>query len=119
MNYQPHKEDQADMAQRVTKLKSSYRTYQKMIFSYGILAVLYALEHYEKIENYEECQKIIDAIRNKEKELGIKLFTTINKESLAEVKSMFKGVKITEREIIEASKQYSKIIIKQIEKQNK
>lgn len=107
------------MARQVTKLKSSYRTYERLMFTFGILAVLYALKHYEKIEDYEECQKIIDAIRNQEKKLDVELFTVITSENIDMVYELFKDQRITKRDIIIRSKMYSKEIINKIEKQNK
>ena len=40
--------------------KKHYRNY---MFMYGILSVLFVLKYYENNEEYEECQKIIDAIK--------------------------------------------------------
>ena len=38
--------------------------YQGAIFSYGIVTLLYLLREYEEEENYEECQIVLDSIRD-------------------------------------------------------
>ena len=36
--------------------------YIKCIYSYGIIPLLKVLEEYEKVENYEECELIYEAV---------------------------------------------------------
>lgn len=85
------------------------------MFMYGILSVLFVLEYFEFDENYEECKKIIDAIREQEKILGDTLFTTITKDTIKEVIESYKKFNLTGENAIENSKYYSTLIIKEIE----
>lgn len=86
--------------------------YRKCLFKYGILSVLYVLEHFEKIENYERCQQIIDAIREQEEKLDIKLFTVITKETIQEVIDNYKNFNLTGKNAVENSKYCAELIIK-------
>lgn len=89
--------------------------YQKYMFMYGILSVLFVLEYYEFEEEYEECQKIIDSISEQEKRLDITLFTTITVETIKEVVQTYKKFNLTGKHAVENSKYYSTLIIKEIE----
>lgn len=60
------------------------------MFMYGILSVLYVLEYFEFDENYEEYQKIIDAIKEQEQILDTRLFSTITTETIKEVVESYK-----------------------------
>jgi len=53
--------------------------YRTLMYNYGLLTVLYILEHFEAIEDYEECEMIIQAIRSEEKRLETTLFTKASK----------------------------------------
>lgn len=90
---------------------ANYRIY---IFTYGILSVLYVLKRLEKVENYEECQKIIDAIKEQEERLDIKLHTVISKELINEVIDTYKKFNLTGVNLIENSKYYADIIIDEL-----
>lgn len=96
-------------------MKTTTLHYRKYIFMYGILSVLFVLEYFEFDENYEECKKIIDAIREQEKILGDTLFTTITKDTIKEVIESYKKFNLTGENAIENSKYYSTLIIKEIE----
>lgn len=89
--------------------------YRKYIFMYGIMTVLYVLEYYESIEEFEECQKIIDAIKKQEERLGIKLYTRNNDECLKEVLSMYKDYNVTGEQVINISKYYATLVIEEIQ----
>lgn len=82
---------------------------------YGILTILYVLEYYEGKEQYEECQKIMDAIKEQEKVLGTTLFTKITQETINEVIETYKKFNLTGKNAIENSKYYAMILIKEIE----
>ena len=94
---------------------STPKHYQKYMFMYGILSVLFVLEYYEYEEEYEECQKIIDAIKDQEKALETTLFTTITTEAIKEVIETYKKFNLTGKNEIENSKYYSTLILKEIE----
>lgn len=96
-------------------MKTTTLHYRKYMFMYGILSVLFVLEYFEFDENYEECKKIIDAIREQEKILGDTLFTTITKDTIKEVVESYKKFNLTGENAIENSKYYSTLIIKEIE----
>lgn len=50
--------------------------YRKHLFSYGLLTLLFVLEHYESIENFEECHNIVTAIREIREEYNLRDFPT-------------------------------------------
>ena len=94
---------------------TSTKIYRKYMFMYGILSVLYVLEYFEFDENYEECQKIIDAIKEQEKALDTTLFSTITTETIKEVVDSYKKFNLTGKNAIENSKYYATLILKDIE----
>jgi len=94
---------------------TSTKIYRKYMFMYGILSVLYVLEYFEFDENYEECQKIIDAIEEQEKALDTNLFSTITTETIKEVVESYKKFNLTGKNAIENSKYYATLILKEIE----
>ena len=94
---------------------TSTKIYRKYMFMHGILSVLYVLEYFEFDENYEECQKIIDAIKEQEKALDTTLFSTITTETIKEVVESYKKFNLTGKNAIENSKYYATLILKDIE----
>ena len=94
---------------------TSTKIYRKYMLMYGILSVLYVLEYFEFDENYEECQKIIDAIKEQEKALDTTLFSTITTETIKEVVDSYKKFNLTGKNAIENSKYYATLILKEIE----
>lgn len=98
------------------KISTTPLHYRKYMFMYGILSVLFVLEHYKEIEEYEECKKIIDAIKEQERSLDIKLFTTITPETIKETIEVYKKFNLTGENAVENSKYYSELIIDEIER---
>jgi len=96
-------------------MKTTTLHYRKYMFMYGILSVLFVLEYFEFDENYLECQKIIDAIKEQEKILGEVLFTTITVDTINEVVDSYRKFNLTGKNAVENSKYYSTLIIKEIE----
>ena len=94
---------------------STTKHYRKYMFTYGILSVLFVLEYYEYKEEYEECQKIIDAIKEQEKALDTTIFTKITTETIKEVVETYKKFNLTGKNAIENCKYYSELILKEIE----
>lgn len=88
--------------------------YRIQIFKYGILSLLFVLEHFEREENYEECQYIIDAIRLQEERLDIKLFTVINKNTIQEVIDSYKPFGLTGVNAVENSQYCAGLIIEEL-----
>ena len=70
--------------------------------------------HFRSDENYKECQKIIDAIKEQEKILDTRLFSTITNETIKEVVDNYKKFNLTGKNAIENSKYYATLIIKEI-----
>jgi hypothetical protein len=93
---------------------TNYIKYRKYMFKYGILSILFVLEHFEENENFEECKNIIDTIKKEEERLGIKLFTNITQESIEIVKVAYRKFSMTGLNVIENSKYYSLEIIEEI-----
>lgn len=94
---------------------TSTKIYRKYMFMYGILSVLYVLEYFEFEENYEECEKIIDAIKEQEKVLDTTLFSKITTETIKEVVDGYKKFNLTGKNAIDNSKYYATLILKEIE----
>ena len=86
--------------------------YKRFMYQYGILSVLYVLNYFEFEENYEECQKIINAIKEQEKYLNTNLFTTITKETVQQVIDNYKVFNLTGCNAVRNSKHYSTLILK-------
>lgn len=83
------------------------------MFQFGILSVLYALNYFESIEEYEECQHIINAIKYQEKRLDCKLYTKDTKECIKEIIATYKKHNLTGVYLIENSKYYADYIVNQ------
>jgi len=96
-------------------MKTTIKHYRKWTFMYGITTTLMVLEHYEKSENYEECQKIIDSIKEQEEKLGIKLWTRNSDESFKEVIKSYEDCGLTGKNAYENSEYYRDVILKEIQ----
>lgn len=94
----------------------SSKKYVEYLFRYGILSVLYALEYFESIENYNECVSIIEAIRSQEERLDTELFTVINSENIGVVIETYHRFNLTGVNLIGNSKYCSKLIIADVMK---
>lgn len=93
------------------------KLYRKYLFMYGITTLIMVLEHFERLENYEECQLIVEAIREQEERLDIKLWTRNTEETLTEVLTLHKeGSGLSISEIQSHSKYYANIVIDEINK---
>jgi len=87
------------------------KDYQSLIFSYGILTVLFVLEHYQEIENYEECKKIIDTLDNIETRYGMRLPRRIDEETKLIVLHSYRKFNLTGVNAEHNSKHYASLII--------
>lgn len=67
------------------KKKPSVEQYRLYIWQFGILTTIYLLEHFEALENYEQCDLIMKAIKCHENKLGIKLFSRETDECMKSV----------------------------------
>ena len=76
------------------------------------------MQFFEHIENYEECKKIIDAIKEQEKILNVELFTVINKENIQTVIDGFKPFGLTGNKAVENSIYYSELIVTEVINKN-
>jgi len=88
--------------------------YTKLLFQYGITTILMVLEHYERLEVYEECQAIVDAIRSEEERLGAKLWTRNTPEAIEEVIKTYKEMGLTGKHHLENSRVYANKIIDEL-----
>lgn len=88
------------------------KNYELLIFKFGILTVLFVLEYYQSIEDYEECKNIIDALNKIESERGIKLPRRIDEETKMIVIHSYKKFNMTGKNAIHNSKYYADLIIK-------
>lgn len=95
-------------------MKTTILHYRKYMFIYGILSVLFVLEHFEKEENYEECEKIMKSIKEQEKILNLPLFSVVTDETINEVVESYRRFNLKPEQIIEKSKYYSELILKEI-----
>ena len=95
-------------------MKTTIKYYEGKIFLYGILTTLYIMEYFIEVENYEECQKIIDTIRYIEKRLNTNLFTTITKDTIKEVIKSYESFGLTGDNAEENSRYYADILINEI-----
>jgi hypothetical protein len=91
-------------------------TYKHYLFIYGITTIIMALRHYERLEDYEECQTIIEFIREQETKLNTKLHTRLTTELKQEVEKLYKDAGLTGSNFINNSREYSKKVIDDINK---
>jgi hypothetical protein len=80
--------------------KTDKDDYQKFIINFGIVPALILLEKFEKLELYEECCKILGAIKS------------INKKGL-----IYKETKLTDQLINEVVDDYRKMGIDDMDKE--
>ena len=97
------------------RFNTTTKYYKKCMFQYGIMTIINVLEHYEREEEYEECKKIMDSIREQETRLGIRLSTRITDECLNEVIEAYKSHDLTGVNAIENSEYAAEKIIEEIE----
>ena len=95
-------------------MSTDTRYYEKKIWMYGVLTILYVMEFFVEVENYEECKKIVDSIHAIEKRLGQKLFTEINKDTLKEVIKSYNNCGFTGENAEHNHKIYADALIDEI-----
>ena len=93
---------------------TTVKQYEQYIPLYGILSVLFILSMFEQDENFEECQKIMTAIKNVESLVNIKLPHVLNEEAITDVKRSYRELKLNEdnvvtNTVINAKKLYEEI----------
>jgi hypothetical protein len=94
-------------------IKTTPKYYQRQLFYRGIISVLYVLEYFEYKEMYEECQKIVDAIREQERVLGCTFDTRITRALIEECRGLYK-TPISVEEMLGHYEFYAKCILKEI-----
>jgi len=87
------------------------KNYESLIFQFGILSILFVIEHYKEVEDYEECKQIIDALDRIESERGIKLPRRIDEETKLIVFHSYKRFNLTGVNAVDNSKHYADMII--------
>ena len=96
-------------------IKTTNKTYTNYLYSYGIVSLLFVCQYFEKIENYEECQKIINAINEHNNIMKTdKLSTVITKELIDDVINTYKDFKLTGDNLIDNSQYYAELMILEI-----
>jgi hypothetical protein len=85
--------------------------YTDVTLRFGILTTLCLLEYYTEIEDFEECQKIIDSINMINSAYEINLPKNINEETIFIVKENYKKLGLLQNDPIEISKYCAKHII--------
>lgn len=95
-------------------MNTTKEQYKRFLFTYGLLSILFVLKEFELQENFEECQKITDCIRELEKKLNCQLFTEINPECIDDLIRTFEECNLTGDGLFENSKHYSTIILDEI-----
>lgn len=97
------------------------QNYRLWIFEYGIVSILMVLEYFQSTEQYEECQKIIDAIKEQNEKCKLELPTILTQEVLSDIISewtnIFKKV-YSEDFVIRSSVFYASIILDEIHSQS-
>ena len=68
--------------------------YKKSMIQYGFLTLLFIMKKHEDLENYEECQLILDVINAKEFK-SLNLPTKYNKDSIDFVRKAFTDIGLT------------------------
>jgi hypothetical protein len=84
----------------VVMFKTDKEDYQKFIINFGIVPTLILLEKFEKLELYEECSKILGAIKS------------INKKGI-----IYKETKLTDELINGVVEDYRKMGIDDMDKE--
>jgi len=96
-------------------METSVDYYRIQLFKFGIITLINVLEYFEFDENYEECYKIISAIKKQEKRLDIKLPTVINNEVVKDIINEYKKFGLTGEFALSSSKYYATLVLKEIE----
>lgn len=95
-------------------IETTHLHYSKYIFQYGIITVIFLLETLEKMEEYEECKKIMDAVKYNEDRLSIKLHTRFSEDLLDEVIETYKKHNLTGKNVVENSMYCAGLIMNEI-----
>lgn len=62
---------------------------EKMLFSYGFLPLLVALNHYEELEQYEVCGYILKGLNLVQRRFDLEIPKRYNKDAVADMKQAF------------------------------
>lgn len=82
---------------------------------YGILTILYVLKHFENEEEYEECQKIMDAINEQNVRLECNIPTVISEALHYEIIEVYKRFGLTGVNVEHNSAYYCSLVIQEID----
>ena len=97
------------------KVKTTIDSYRNLFYTFGLLTILYILEHFEEKENFEECTKIIEAIRTEERRLNTTFYTKVTKECIADIIESYKKFGLTGYNIYNHAEYYKNEILNTIE----
>lgn len=98
---------------------SNMNKYKKYYYTYGILTLLYVLDYFESIEDYEECNDILKAIEYTSILTEEPNFTRLSNQAIDDYVLLFNeyssGKKeITKEDIVNTCKIYAELIIIEI-----
>lgn len=96
------------------KIKTTVQFYRKHIFNYGIYTILLVLKDLEQLEYYEECNKIIQAIKELELIIQEPLFQQLNENNINLIIEEYKKLNLNIKDMLENSIHYCNLIINQI-----
>ena len=91
---------------------------EKLIFSYGFLPMLVALDHYIELEEYETCNYIIKGLGMLRRSFDIHVPTLYSPEAVQEMKKAFNEFGLTGEIALNNTPYYAEEIIKCIDRQN-
>ncbi len=74
--------------------------YTKCLYLYGFMTLLCLIEDYIEQENYEECQIILDVIKDHNKYLGHDLPTELNEQSFEYFQKAREEFKISDKSLL-------------------
>lgn len=96
-------------------METTSTTYRKYMFKYGILTIIYVLEKMVDREEYEECQKIMEAIAEQEKRLSVELPRNASRESIDKLIEVYQQYGVSGSHVVENSKYYSGIVLNELD----
>lgn len=99
----------------MSKYNTTIDFYRKRMLMYGTITVIYLCEYFEEREEYEECDKIIHAVRQQSDLLNIDLPTKLNDEFIKEVKKLYLSHGFSENTLLNNSSRYANEILREIE----
>ena len=97
-------------------MKTTKEHYWLWMMNFGVITILKLLNYFQEIEEYEECQKIIDCINWQNEKTGSpKLKTVLDKTVYEDVKEEFKKFGLTGEFIDQSTDTYFFYVLDEIQ----